>query len=283
MDPRIGFPRDAAVTAGAVPLAEAFDESTFGGKAASLGAAIRAGLPVPPGIAISWRVVNGVAAADPAHVAAVIDSPHVPDARLAARSSAVGEDSGGASFAGQHTTKLNVRRAGLAAAVRAVWESAFAPSALAYRARQGVALEPRIGVVVQLLVEPRAAGVLFTRNPLNGADERLIEATWGLGEAVVNGAVVPDRFRLSPTGQLIAFDAGHKDLKIWYGDDEGTIAVPVDDRLHAAPALTGEQLACLHDLADRCRAVYGPDLDIEWAVGENGDVYLLQCRPITTL
>src|SRR3954468_2897703 len=165
-----------SVIAGVVPLAAAHDKATFGGKAVSLGAAIRAGLPVPPGVALAWDVVGGGAQFDRGHVSAVVESPHIPDTRLAARSSAIGEDSGGASFAGQHLTRLNARRHGLADAVRAVWESAYTASALAYRARKGITTDPRIGVVVQTLVEPVAAGVLFTRNPITGADERLIEA-----------------------------------------------------------------------------------------------------------
>jgi len=269
--------------AGLIPLADAVDVAVFGGKAVSLGAALRAGLPVPGGAALAWDVVAALARGNPDHVAAVIDSPHVPDARLAARSSAIGEDSGDASFAGQHLTRLNVRRDRLRDAVREVWESAFAPSALAYRAKKGVATEPRVAVVVQTLVEPAAAGVLFTRNPLTGADERLIEAAWGLGEAVVNGSVVPDRYRLSPHGQVLEFTPGHKDLKIWFGDGEGTIEVPLDAPLHDTPALTPDHLSALHDLAERCRRIYGPDLDIEWAVGLDGRTYLLQCRPITTL
>lgn len=269
--------------AGVVPLSAAVDESLFGGKAVSLGAAIRAGLPVPPGAALAWHVVAGVAEADSVHVPVVVDSPHVPDSRLAARSSAIGEDSGGASFAGQHTTKLNVRRHTLIDAVRAVWKSAYTSSALAYREKKGIVATPRIGVVVQLLVEPVAAGVLFTRNPMTGADERLIESAWGLGEAVVNGSVVPDRYRLSASGTVIEFTAGHKDIKIWYDDGDGTVELPVDDHLHAAPSLTDDQVAELNELADRCRRIYGPDLDIEWAVGPEGRVSLLQCRPITTL
>ena len=273
---------DSGVTGGVVPLGEAADEAAFGGKAVSLGAAIRAGLPVPGGAALAWQVVAGVGDADRLHVEAVVGSPHVPDTRLAARSSAIGEDSGGASFAGQHITRLNVRRHGLAAAVRAVWESAYTPSALAYRAKRGVPGDPRIGVVVQTLVEPIAAGVLFTRNPMTGADERLIESAWGLGEAVVNGSVVPDRYRVSPAGALIEFVPGHKDVKIWYGEGEGTIEVPVQDHLHAAPSLADAQVAGLTELAERCRRVYGPDLDIEWALGSDARLYLLQCRPITT-
>jgi pyruvate,water dikinase len=266
-----------------VPLAAAIEESIYGGKAVSLGVAIRAGLPVPPGAALGWEMVARVAEQAADHVGAVVESPHVPDARLAARSSAIGEDSGGASFAGQHATKLNVRRHTLPEAVREVWQSAYTPSALAYRQKKGLSAAPRIGVVVQMLVEPVAAGVLFTRNPITGADERLIEASWGLGEAVVNGSVVPDRYRLSPDGRVIEAVPGHKDIKIWYGDGDGTVELEVDAQLHGAPSLTSDQVAMLNELADRCRAVYGPHLDIEWAVAPDGRVYLLQCRPITTL
>ena len=276
MDPRL-------TGAGVVPLSAAADESLFGGKAVSLGAAIRAGLPVPTGAALAWHVVERMASSGSEDDTAIADSPHVPETRLAARSSAIGEDSSGASFAGQHITKLNVRRRSLPDAVRAVWASAFTPSALAYRQKNGIETPPRVAVVVQTLIEPVAAGVLFTRHPITGADERLIEASWGLGEAVVNGSVVPDRFRLSPDGRIIEFVPGHKDIKIWYDDEDGTIDLPVGEHLHATPCLTDEWVDELNELADRCRRVYGPDLDIEWAFGGDGHVHLLQCRPITTL
>jgi pyruvate, water dikinase len=272
-------------TAGVVPLAAAADESLFGGKAISLGTALRAGLPVPSGVALAWHLVARIAEGDSEAVAAVVESSLVPDSRLAARSSAIGEDSGAASFAGQHATKLNVRRHTLVDAVRVVWESAYTPSALAYRERKGIAAPPRIGVVVQKLIEPTAAGVLFTRNPVTGADERLLEASWGLGEAVVNGSVVPDRYRCSPAGVVLEFTPGQKDIKIWYGEgqDDGTMEVPVDEHLRDLPCLTDDHVATLNELADRCGHVYGPDLDIEWAVGPDGRVHLLQCRPITTV
>jgi pyruvate,water dikinase len=267
----------------AVTLAEAHDEASYGGKAVSLGAAIRAGLPVPPGVALGATLVDRVVAGDAEAARAVVASPHVPSGRLAVRSSAVGEDSAGASFAGQHATKLNVRTAQLLDAVRLVWESGRTESALAYRERKGLPREPRIGVVVQMLVEPAAAGVLFTRDPITGADERLIEAAWGLGEAVVNGAVVPDRIRLDPDGRVLECVEGDKDIKVWYGEDDGTIEIPVDPALRRAPCLTAGQIAGLHALSERCIRVWGPHLDIEWALGGDGAMYLLQCRPITTL
>jgi pyruvate,water dikinase len=266
-----------------VPLADADREDLFGGKAVSLGGAVRAGLCVPPGMAIAAPLVDAIAGGDAAATAALLESPHLPDGRLAVRSSAVGEDSGDASFAGQHATKLNVTRVQLQDAVRMVWESARTAGALAYRMRQGLPPHPRVGVVVQTLVEPIAAGVLFTRDPMTGADERVIEAAWGLGEAVVNGTVIPDRYRLDPYGRVLESVAGEKDVKIWYGDGEGTIELPVPADLRTALSLTAPRLASLSALADRCTQVWGPALDIEWAVAADDVCYLLQCRPITTL
>lgn len=265
-----------------VPLADASEESVFGGKAVSLGAAIRAGLPVPPGVALGAVLVDRIASGDSAALN-LLATPDIPDARLAVRSSAVGEDSADASFAGQHATRLNVRKGSVHDAVRVVWGSARTDAALAYRARKGLPMQPKIGAVVQQLIEPIAAGVLFTRNPLTGADERMIEASWGLGEAVVSGLVVPDRIRLSPRGALLECVVGEKDVKIWYDEGDGTSEVPVADALRTQPCLAETHLAVLNDLADRCRHVWGADLDLEWALGGDETIYLLQCRPITTL
>ena len=266
-----------------VPLADAAEESAFGGKAVSLGAAIRAGLPVPPGVALGTVMVDRVADGDAAAIEAVLSSPHIPDDRLAVRSSAVGEDSADASFAGQHATKLNVRKPNVREAVQVVWASARTDAALAYRTRKGLPAHPKIAVVVQLLVEPVAAGVLFTRNPISGADERMIEASWGLGEAVVSGIVVPDRATLNPQGIVLDFVVGDKDVKIWYDEDDGTSETPVDEGLRSVPCVDESHLEALNDLANRCQRVWGPALDIEWALGGDGNIYLLQCRPITTL
>lgn len=266
-----------------VPLVDASVESAFGGKAVSLGAAIRAGLPVPPGVALGTAMVERVAAGDRSAVADILSTPHIPDARLAVRSSAVGEDSADASFAGQHATKLNVRKTAVHEAVHAVWASARTHAALAYRARRGLPGQPKIAAVVQILIEPVAAGVLFTRNPLTGADERMIEASWGLGEAVVSGLVVPDRVRLSPHGQVMDFVVGEKDVKIWYDAGDGTEEKPVAEALRRVACLGESHLTALNDLAARCQRIWGPDLDLEWALGGDDAVYLLQCRPITTL
>ena len=266
-----------------VPLAEAVEESAFGGKAVSLGAAIRAGLRVPPGVALGTTMVERVAAGEPSAIDAILMSSHIPDVRLAVRSSAVGEDSADASFAGQHATKLNVRKPNIQQAVQVVWASARTEAALAYRTRKGLPPHPKIATVVQMLIEPVAAGVLFTRDPITGADERMIEASWGLGEAVVSGIVVPDRARLSPQGTVLDFEVADKDVKVWYDEGDGTIETPVEEALRNVPCVDETHLALLNELAERCQRVWGPALDLEWALGSDGNIYLLQCRPITTL
>jgi pyruvate,water dikinase len=271
MDPRV------------VALGEAEDESVFGGKAVSLGAGLRAGLPVPGGVALSAALVDRIAAGAAGALEAVLQSAALPPGRLAVRSSAIGEDSQGASFAGQHATVLNVAAPGVGDAVRTVWESARAEGALAYRRRKGLSGEPAIAVVVQALIEPLAAGVLFTRNPINGADERVIEAAWGLGEAVVAGLVDPDRFRLSAGGAVLERTAGRKDVKVWYDGAHGTTEVPVPEDLHHVLSLNSDQLARLHALGERCRATWRTELDLEWAVHADGTLHLLQSRPITTI
>jgi len=265
-----------------VPLEVATDERLFGGKAVSLGAAIRQGLPVPRGVALSVTLVDDIASGLEHALAGLLASAHLPPSRAAVRSSAVGEDSKDASFAGQHATHLNVRRVGLVEAVKAVWASGRSEAALAYRTQRGIAGAPAVGVVVQALIEPVAAGVLFTRNPMTGADERLIEAAWGLGEAVVAGRVVPDHFRLDAQGRVLEEVAGDKDVQIVHHDDEGVREVDLDDHRRQALCLTAENLLALFDLSERCRRVWGPDLDLEWAIDADGTCYLLQSRPITT-
>lgn len=262
----------------AAQLSEASDESQFGGKAASLARAARSGLPVPPGFALGWELVARIAAGGAFDE--LLQHFRRLGGRVSVRSSAIGEDSAEASFAGQHLTVLNVvSEKGVIDAIRAVHQSANTPAALEYRARLGVTGEARIGVVVQQMVDSEIAGVLFTRNPLDGTDERVIESAWGLGEAVVAGLITPDRFRLTPRGEIVERTAGVKDLEIRFAG-EGSEEREVPEERIRALTLNDQQLAALHDLASKCEAVFGRDIDLEWAFA-NGDLHLLQSRPIT--
>jgi pyruvate, water dikinase len=203
---------------------------------------------------------------------------------VAVRSSAVGEDSAGASFAGQHATCLHVEPEveAVTAAVRHVWESGRTSSAIAYRQRLGIEGAPQVGVVVQRMVEPTSAGVLFSRDPLSGGDVRVIEASWGLGEAVVAGLVTPDRFLLTRSGEVLERRAGYKDLLIRRGASGGTEEAPLDIGRAEALCLDDAQLLALHRLAEHCEAVYGGAQDLEWAF-DGADLFLLQRRPITVM
>ena len=106
---------------------------------------------------------------------------------------------------------------------------------------------------------------MFTRNPINGADERVIEASWGLGEAVVAGLVIPDHFRIDRSGQVLERTAGLKRIAIRTLPEGGTVEEEVAAELAEQLCLDDDQLAELHRLAGRCEEVYGPDRDIEWA------------------
>src|SRR5690348_8021044 len=201
---------------------------------------------------------------------------------LAVRSSAVDEDGAEASFAGQHVTLLNIPSIDrVSSAVREVWWSANSDSAITYRQKVGLFTRPSVGVVVQTLLNPAAAGVMFTENPVSGADERLIEASWGLGEAVVAGLVVPDHFRLDRSGQVLERKPGRKRVAIRSLPTGGTFEEQVPPAQVSQLCLDDAQLTALGQLALQCEKVYGPRRDIEWAF-QDGTLYLLQCRAITT-
>jgi pyruvate,water dikinase len=265
----------------AVSLAGAHDEAIFGAKATDLGQAARAGLPIPPGIALAGELTEAVAAGQESAIGEVMQAVRFLTGPLAVRSSAVGEDSAGASFAGQHLTLLNVPScADLSAAIRQIWWSANSDSVITYRKRVGLFNRPSVGVVVQALLNPEVAGVMFTQNPINGADERVIEASWGLGEAVVAARVIPDHFRLGRSGEVLERTPGFKKVAIRAVPAGGTVEREVAPELVEALCLDDRQLQSLHALAARCEQVYGPARDIEWAYADD-QIHLLQCRAVT--
>jgi pyruvate,water dikinase len=264
-----------------VPLAEARDTGRFGSKAVGLGQAMRDGLPVPPGLALSGDTVEAVAGRDEDTIRVVTECVEPLGGPLAVRSSAVDEDGAEASFAGQHLTLLNVPGIeALTPALSEIWWSANSDSAITYRQRVGLFTRPSVGVVVQRLVTPDTAGVMFTQNPVTGADERVIEASWGLGEAVVAGRVIPDNYRVDRSGAVLGRTPGRKSISISSRPDGGTVEEEVAADLVERLCLDDDQLAELNRLAERCEQVYGPGRDIEWAIAD-GTLYLLQCRAVT--
>jgi pyruvate,water dikinase len=263
-----------------VPLEHADDRGHFGGKAVGLGAALRARLPVPGGYALSVELVDAIAKGDAAaesHFAATVNLDS--DGALAVRSSAADEDSRAASFAGQHLTRLNVRASNVLAAARDVWASGRTPGALRYRQRLGLPPEPRVAVVVQRMVRPTCAGVLFTCDPRTGEDVRVIEGSWGLGEAVVSGLVSPDRVIMERGGAVRMRHVERKDIAV-EACEEGTREVEVPSDIASSPCFTTARLAALEALAQACESHFEGPSDIEWAF-EGDSIVLLQRRAVT--
>ena len=205
---------------------------------------------------------------------------------VAVRSSATAEDLPQASFAGQQDTYLNVVGVeSVLDAVRRCWASLWTDRAVSYRATNGI--DPRsvrLGVAVQRMVDASVAGVLFTANPVTGKRRQaVIDASPGLGEAVVSGMVNPDHFVVdTATGTIIERRLGDKRVAMVAGSDSGTERVEVaagEDKT----SLSDDQILSLAKLGEWVEEHYGVPQDTEWAIDEEEEIWLLQARPITTL
>jgi pyruvate,water dikinase len=216
----------------------------------------------------------------------------VAEPAVAVRSSAIGEDGEEATFAGQQESFLWVR--GLehvCDAVRDCWASLYTPRAIGYRADRGAGgEEPAMGVTVQAMVDAEVSGVLFTCNPVSGDPSMVaIEASWGLGIAVVGGETTPDDFLVSKvTGEVVRRTVNDKEVE--YVPDaagRGTVRreVPGDRRREAC--LQEEHLTALVEIARRVERHYGAHQDVEWALTRGRSLpdglFVLQARPVTAV
>lgn len=255
------------------------DATRFGGKIANL-ARLAAQYRVPPGFCI------------PAGSAYTVNSHAIEEAYsrigeppVAVRSSAIGEDSLDASFAGQHETFLNVR--GFPAVRTAILKceaSGRAAHAVAYRERRtGAAVDTRVAVLVQEMVLADASAVVFSANPVSGKqDEIVATSNWGLCESIVSGAASPDTVIFGrATLDIRSCQIGEKRMMTIAAED-GVQHVSTPRSLRAELSLTRDQLTAAARLALDLEGQLGVPVDIEcsWA---GGNLYLLQCRPITTL
>jgi pyruvate,water dikinase len=204
---------------------------------------------------------------------------------VAVRSSAVGEDSGEATFAGQQETYLWVRGAeGVCQAVRDCWASTFSAPAMSYRARMAADRQPEMGVTVQLMVDAAVSGVMFTCNPVSGDPSVVaVNASWGLGLGVVGGEVTPDEYLVSKvTGEVVRRTVAAKHIE--YRADpsgRGTVCVDVAAERQSEPALEEDGLTSLVDVARRVQKYFGAHQDVEWALAGDGALYVVQSRPVT--
>ena len=204
---------------------------------------------------------------------------------LAVRSSATTEDSEDASFAGLQDTYLWVVGAEATLEnVRSCWASLYSVPSIAYRRKHGM---PEHGVamavVVQQMVDARTAGVMFTRSPLTGDRSVVtIEATWGLGSAVVSGEVTPDRFVIAKiTGEISVREISNKHIQHVPAAAGGVAHVQTAQNLRRVPSVSDPELTALKDIARKVERHYGRPQDIEWAISRSGQILLLQSRPET--
>jgi pyruvate,water dikinase len=208
-----------------------------------------------------------------------------PDAAVAVRSSATAEDTESASFAGMNETLLNVRGPdAVLDAVRRCWSSLFGARTVYYRAKQGFGqADMDIAVVVQRQIQATRAGVMFTIEPASGATDLLvIEGSFGLGESVVSGSVSPDRYVVSKQGVTISKrEVRRKELTIESVPGGGTATRELDETEAMAPVLDDDEVRRVAELGVRIEAHYGTPQDTEWAIDADGEIWMLQSRPIT--
>ncbi|RLG08017.1 MAG: phosphoenolpyruvate synthase, partial [Thaumarchaeota archaeon] len=313
------------------------DVPLVGGKCANLGEMINAGIPVPPGFAVSAYAYKrfieetGIAQRiydildetitdpkDPKQyeeaskkIRALIESTPIPEylqkeiveayrklsektgskeVFVAVRSSATAEDLPGASFAGQQETFLNVKGENqLLESVRKCWSSLFTPRAIFYRTQKGFRHEKvLISVAVQKMVNSRSSGVMFTLHPVTGDRSKIvIESVWGLGEAIVSGAVTPDHFEVDKNSmKIVAKNIVKKTVEYVRDPKTGkTIHAEVPPERQEAPSLTDEEVVELAKIAKRIEQHYGVPQDIEFAVDRDlpfpQNLFIVQSRPET--
>src|SRR6266566_5677728 len=225
----------------------------------------------------------------PAEIAATIREAYATlggdDLPVAVRSSATAEDLPELSFAGQQETYLNMHGAAMVLeAVKRCWASLWTARAIGYRARYGIAPQDvSLAVVVQELVSADASGILFTANPLTGArDQVMMNAAWGLGEAIVGGQVTPDTVVVDrASGAITEQEISEKDV-MTVRTREGTHEEPVPAERRTRAVLSPAQAAELARIGVQIEDLYGQPMDIEWAL-HDGRVSVVQARPITAL
>jgi pyruvate, water dikinase len=256
-----------------VPLIEA--DAACGRKAHALAALMHAGHPVPDGFVVTDP------ATDPQRISAYLR--RLRARAVAVRSSGMAEDSMTASFAGQLETVLGVRDLDdVLASIRRCAASAGTQRARTYRTHLDLDGEATTTpVIVQELVAADHAGVLFTRDPRTGDDTIVINASWGLGESVVSGAVVPDEVTVTPPAETVRVTLGTKQTRLDLSD-HGLVRSYVPELDRARGCMTVDEIGWLVALGRRCEALFGRPQDVEWAA-RDGRLWLLQSRPITTL
>lgn len=204
---------------------------------------------------------------------------------VAVRSSATAEDLQEAAFAGQQDTYLNVRgKDSVLKAVKSCWGSLWTARAITYRMHKGFAnADLALAVVVQQMIHSEASGVIFTANPVTGArDEIVINAAWGLGEAIVSGKVTPDTIVVEKTSGAVKSEEISEKVVMTVHTDDGIDEREITGEKRHGKVLDDAHIARLAEIARKVEKYYAAPQDLEWCLAE-GEIYLVQARPITSL
>lgn len=265
------------------------DPLQVGGKAAQLGR-LAAQYPVPPGFCLGAAQRTEQILSPLLHTQLSEAYQHLAarcrltQPAVAVRSSAVDEDGLQTSFAGQHDSYLNVSGTpAVAEAVQRCWASALTERAVHYRQRHGLSSEVGVAVLVQQLIRADVSAVVFSADPRTGdADQMVINATWGLGESLVGGSVTPDLYLVRKRDLKIVERQVSAKLCMTVAGTDGTHEVAVPRGLQTESTLRDDQIVTLARLARALELNQGWPVDVECAY-QDERVYLLQCRPITTI
>ena len=279
------------------------DIETVGSKAAHLGAMLRAGFPIPPGFVITTDafVEHFGHTTDPlvrpatprlkqefmAHVVDAMVNYLGQETEVAVRSSSTEEDSSFASFAGQHSTYYFVAPSRLDQAIVDCWLSLWSNEAVEYRRGGWGQIDSgsplRMAIVVQKMLPASRSGVVFSRDPTSLSNDTIIEATWGLGAALVDGRVAPDQIRVDEQGDLLSYTVRDKQVQVLHhaANHNGSRLQPVADSKRNREVLKPTEIERIASIAGQLETLFEAPQDIEFAWVDE-DLFLLQSRPITT-
>lgn len=260
-------------------LSQATDVAATGGKAKALGSMIRAGFVVPEGFVISTAAFDDMSKALQSDILKHFDILQTDF--VAVRSSATSEDSGSAAWAGQLDTFLNVDRQHLIAQIKKCWESIHSDRAQAY-AKEKSQAAGKVAVVVQKMVQSDVSGVAFSTHPVTQDDQQVvIEAGFGLGEAVVSGEITPDTYIVAKKpATIVEKHLAEQTKQLKRGADGQTSWQKVDHP--GAQKLADKYIVELSQTVQKLENYFGHAVDVEWALAGQ-QLFILQSRPITTL
>lgn len=267
-------------------LGDGVSTAEIGRKAFALARLIAHGVRVPEGYAVTTaacaRFFAGGGKEFPPEVAQDILARHSAMGldRVAVRSSGVAEDLADASYAGQYETVLDVTPDRLLEAIAQCWRSARAQHVKTYAERHGGDGTDGMGVIIQRMVPADAAGVSFSRNPVDGSDQVVINCAWGLGEAVVSGLVTPDMFLVDRVTRAVTALPAAKECWIRPAPAGGTVLEEIPTDLSERPSLDPAEVMAVAETTWAIEQAWGTPIDVEFAF-LRGVLYVLQARPIT--